>query len=1105
MCDNNSNNCNQNVIVYDFLNSITSEDGVIYNKGHKGEKGCIGLKGEPGCPGPIGLTGCKGEKGEIGNSGNKGQKGESGTNLQIDESITLDENRIEELSRDPYQFVNNRGERFTRLYAISEDNRNNRQEPSSLSGNMSGRLISFDGAYFVDLGPIVSNNNNSSDSSNKNTSIPRNAPPPSSTSGQKGDKGEKGATGQRGTEGIAGATGPQGIQGIQGEQGIQGVQGVRGLTGPPGLAGPKGNKGDLGPKGNSGVNGEKGNSGDNIWYESWDQNSHKESVEFIPLQDNYIYFQGFLNNTSGQYKRLKFRLYEGTKLPSSGLLGGSKWIVGLYDNGGDPDLNTNGITPWDSNLGSVVHPWPRNKIAEGSESAFISGLLDDYWVDVEFENDGVYLSRNKVYFIAIKQATDPNMSAVTWNTSLYGIHKDTTKGTNYNSLSWERENNFDNSNSNWDSLPFSSYGPDIVGGSVVAYHPPVQNLKSIWFVVYGEQYGENAIKGPKGEKGVTGTKGIDGSFGENLWYESWNMTFEKQDEDIDIEKNTIYFQGFWNKTSGDYTNLKIRLNNNTLTSSNIGNSLANSKWMVGIYDNGAQSAMDGHQINAGYSSWNTGSTGGISEPWPNNKLGEGIFGPGSLHNPSSLNTIVTKNNMWLDIKFQQPIRLYRNKIYFIAIKQAVDPNMIATSWTTQLYGIKDTSNLLQINMTYKRDKDGFTSWDELPSRSYYNETFNGNIVNRYTPEKTNTSLWFIVYGNQYADGALKGDKGDDGKIVIESGAGSLWHESWNLNSERNNNTINIDNNHIYFQAFWNKTSGYYKNIKFRLGNSTKNVTGTVFGGLGSSKWMAGIYENGAQDVMDGTSPGTGVPPWDQNNSALNKPWPNNKIAEGSITANIIGEIEGGFIDIPLDQQVLLRRNKIYFIALKQAVDFSIRQNVQWITSLHGSEDQDNSNTWLTWERDNNNVGNNDQSNWNELPNYSYSEEPIPNNTTIIHNPVKNNKSLWFIIYGDQYAEGVEIGPKGDKGEKGEVGEKGEGVLSSFMSPTETINGIPRIFQLGNISNIFFDTSGSSSGPYLIFQTVYNDESGNRTSKHYRVKVDEIVDTGNTLETPDFVY
>ena len=45
------------------------------------------------------------------------------------------------------------------------------------------------------------------------------------------------------------------------------------------------------------------------------------------------------------------------------------------------------------------------------------------------------------------------------------------------------------------------------------------------------------------------------------------------------------------------------------------------------------------------------------------------------------------------------------------------------------HGIKDTSNLLQINMTYKEQGTGFTSRDELPSRSYYNETFN-NIVDK---------------------------------------------------------------------------------------------------------------------------------------------------------------------------------------------------------------------------------------------------------------------------------------------------------------------------------------------------------------------------------------
>tara|TARA_B100000963_G_scaffold209321_1_gene182295 strand:- start:4689 stop:8099 length:3411 start_codon:yes stop_codon:yes gene_type:complete len=1136
MCDNNSNNCNQNVIVYDFFNSITSEDGVIYNKGLKGEKGCIGLKGESGCIGPMGHPGCKGEKGEIGNTGCKGEKGEAGSNLQITESVVLDEDKISELSQDPYQFINNRGEKIAKLYAISNDNREDKQEPSSLSGNMSGRIISFDGAFFIDLGPIISSSNSDDNSSNTSRNFTRNI---STSSAQKGEKGEPG---QRGPEGIHGAIGQQGIQGIQGEQGIQGVQGVRGLTGPAGLNGPKGIKGDTGEKGIPGSQGEKGNSGDNIWYESWDLNSNKESIEYIPLQDNYIYFQGFWNNTSGQYKRLKFRIYNGNKTPPAGFLGGSKWTVGIYDNGSDETLNTTGLFPWDSNNGGSPNPWPRNRIAQGSQTATISGLIDNYWLDVELDNEGVYLDRNKVYFIAIKKSVDPNMSASTWFTSLYGIDKNTTKGVNYNSLSWEREDNFDNNSSNWESLPFTSYGPDIVGGEIVSYHPPVQNIKSLWFIIYGEQYAEGAIRGPKGEKGQSGIKGIDGSFGENLWYESWNMTFEKIDEDIDIINNSVYFQGFWNKTSGDYTNLKIRVNNNTITPNSSGiKFLINSKFMVAIYDNGAQNAIDNHDINSGFSSWNRTSTGGISEPWPNNKLGEGIFGPGSLHNPDSLDETMSKDNIWVDIKFQQPIRLYRNKIYFVAIKQAVDPNMMANSWQTQLYGIKDSSNQLHINMTYKRDDDGFMRWDEMPSRSFFNETFNGNVVNSYTPQKTNSSIWFIVYGNQYADGALKGDKGEDGKVIIESGAGSLWHESWNINDERENNYIDLSNNYVYYQAFWNKTTGFYKNIKFRIGQSQRTNLGnaSAITGLAGSKWIVGIYDNGSQDVLDGTSNSLGLPPWNQSQSAINQPWPDCKIAEGSINAAIIGEIDNNFIDIPLDESVLLKRNKVYFIAIKQAFDFSLRQSVQWNASIYGSNDQNNSESWLTWERDNS-FGNNDASYWNILPDKSYATELIPDNTSTLHSPSKNNKSIWFILYGDQYAEGVEIGPKGlkgnkgckgdvgflgpkgskgpqgipgtasFKGDKGNKGESGDGKPDGYyMHPTDTtnVNGIdtPNIYSVGEFKQIYFDTSGSPNGPYLIFQCVNEDSNGNLTSKHFRVKVDEIVDTSNSLETPDFNY
>lgn len=1081
-CNHNSDNgcneppehCNQNILIYDFLNNITSDDGVIRSKGNTGEKGSIGLKGEPGCCGKTGPVGCKGEKGMLGESGLKGEKGAQGNNLEISDSIELSDTLLASFASNPYAYVNNMGQKITKLYAIMYDSRSDKSEPNSISGNMTSNLLSYDGAFWNNLGPIMKNDSNTPNSSR------------SATSSSKGDKGEPG---QRGMAGFPGGTGPQGVQGPEGDQGVQGIQGVRGYTGPAGLQGIKGDRGDNGIKGSTG---ETGASGDNIWHENWDLSSGENSVDYMPLTDNYVYFQGFWNNTSGQYKNIRFRLEQGFKTPTAGFLGDSKWIVGIYDNGAEPDLNTTGIPPWNS-TDTGHNPWPRTKIAQGSTNAAILGLLSDAWIDIELDNEGIHLDRNKIYYVAIKQATDPNMSATAWNTTIYGKTKDTTKGSKINGLSWYREDNFDNDSSNWDSLPITSFNYGFGGqGPFIA---PIHHDISFWFTLYGEQYNEGALKGPKGDKGIDGLKG-DGSFGENLWYESWNMTFEKYTEKISMVKNEIYFQGFWNKTSGDYTNLKIRVTDSEVTNGLSGlNSVGNSKWIVGIYDNGAQDAMDNNDINSGFASWDTSNNGGISEPWPRSKLGEGIFGPGSSYNSDSLDNNLTKDNYWIDINFEQPIRLLRNKMYFVAIKQAVDPNMAASDWETKLYGILDTDNALETNMTWVRDNNHI-NWDELPVVSYKNISNNGNITT-YSPTKTNKSIWFIVYGNQYAEGALKGEPGVDGKIIIESGAASLWHESWNLSNERSNNTINLENNNIYYQGFWNKTTGYYTNIKLRIGSSVKNnINGSFTNTIGNSKWIVGIYENGAQDAMDGVSNSTDLPPWNITSSALNQPWPDNKIAFGSINAAIIGEIDNNFIDISLDAPVLLKRNKIYYVAIKQSVDWNIRQSTTWQTSLYGSNDTENNLSYLTWKRDNS-YGNTDASEWDKLPNFSYSTETLPNNSTMIHYPQKDYNNFWFVLYGDQYAEGVLEGPKGFTGDKGMKGESGTTFPNStYMDYNDTVNILekqtPKLKSYGEFRGIYFDSGdpGQSNEPYLVFECV----DLNGVTKYLRVKVSSITES-----------
>ena len=166
-------------------------------------------------------------------------------------------------------------------------------------------------------------------------------------------------------------------------------------------------KQDAGAKGDRGLDGDKGLDGEgglNLWHENWPIHSEK-TTSVVTVTNDYIYFQGFLVDTTGDYTNIKFRCYDHQQ--SNGFLLNSKILAGIYENGSLPFSGT-GITPWDNDIGGPGMPWPKNKIAEGSKSAFIN-VGDGHWIDISL-NSSVTLTRNKIYFLAFKAGKDPRFT-----------------------------------------------------------------------------------------------------------------------------------------------------------------------------------------------------------------------------------------------------------------------------------------------------------------------------------------------------------------------------------------------------------------------------------------------------------------------------------------------------------------------------------------------------------------------------------------------------------------------------------------------------------------------------------------------------------------------
>ena len=263
----------------------------------------------------------------------------------------------------------------------------------------------------------------------------------------------------------------------------------------------------------------------NLHYETWPIHSEK-TTSAITVNNNHIYFQAFVVNTTGDYTNVKFRCYDNTLSGNLNSVGASKILAGVYESGHLPPTGA-GESPWANNIGGPGMPWPKNKIAEGSKSAFIN-VGDGHWLDIPF-NSSVTLTRNKLYFLAFKAGEDPDATA-TWQSTWYGIN-DVGEEEKMSTV-WIRDT--DLGNNIWDTLPSLSYGYDPTPDQ---YYPPTHNDECLWFTVYGPQTTSGASKGITGQKGESGDKGEDGNDGikgedgiTNTFYENYNIESESATE-----------------------------------------------------------------------------------------------------------------------------------------------------------------------------------------------------------------------------------------------------------------------------------------------------------------------------------------------------------------------------------------------------------------------------------------------------------------------------------------------------------------------------------------------------------------------------------------------
>ena len=202
--------------------------------------------------------------------------------------------------------------------------------------------------------------------------------------------------------------------------------------------------------------------------------------------------------------------------------------------------------------------------------------------------------------------------------------------------------------------------------------------------------------------------------GNNMWYESWHMTTEGIDSSQKYAnvKKKVFYHGFKADTTGEYTNMQVRIENTSGTA--IGFTMK-----VAIYD----STNSGTLID--------------SSPHPTVLQGEGSRN-------FTLGTSDYGTHSYLDIPFDSPIPVTRGNIYFVALfyNDGIDG----------LFGLGDNNTS---SGTYHLS---YTSVDTSVSSFILQVPTN----NTYLEAAQEGAYWFTLYGLQSAAGAIQGPAGPAG-------------------------------------------------------------------------------------------------------------------------------------------------------------------------------------------------------------------------------------------------------------------------------------------------------------------------------------------------------
>ena len=227
----------------------------------------------------------------------------------------------------------------------------------------------------------------------------------------------------------------------------------------------------------------------------------------------------------------------------------------------------------------------------------------------------------------------------------------------------------------------------------------------------------------------------------------------------------MYFHGFWVETTGTYTKIRVRIGDNTLLpSSGVPDSNANSLQAAYVHA-GVYSALYPDIVDAARANAHT------SKPLPDTKLSSGRLGirgsGGAVTTVGAIGGFVKEFFFEADIS---PIELERDKLYFLAVKSAMDPTYetgdgTPYDWTLKLYGRQGTGSSLH-SLTWTKgltdpNNVSVSNWDFMPSKAYGYESAFATYIG--LPSQTDgASFWFQIVGPQTVAGAPAGPTGPTG-------------------------------------------------------------------------------------------------------------------------------------------------------------------------------------------------------------------------------------------------------------------------------------------------------------------------------------------------------